>query len=630
MDKGKRRYAKKFDIRMLEKSASGKRLIAEIGINHDGSPTVAAEMVRALARAGVDAIKLQYRNVDRMYPDPIGSVQELGDEMVGEELRRTFLNADEQIQLVALAQSLGLKVGVSFFNEADIADFGSAITKFDFFKVPSAELENADLINSLVTLDRLLFVSTGGHTEDQIVNALERIESFENWVPLHAVMNYPTENHNAQLGYISHLSTRWQRPVGYSSHDRDWEMCLFAASLGAEFIERHVTYSKSASGLDHSSSSEMPEMSKLSRLLRAFDTAKRCPVRRVPNQGELMNMQNLGRSYYARESMSVNELILASNFDYRAPRRGIGPREAEKIWGLPIAQSLPAGEALSRYHCHTESDTADHLFEWADGHSVGIPIRHKDWRVLSEMLPVHTYEFHLSFKDVRSGLSTAGLPDDCTYSIHLPDYVGPTELLNLYSEKPNVRYESRRTLAICMRFAQELQELSGASVPVVGSFSDGQGDSTEAFYEGQRDLVDECSRSSVLLVHQWLPPYAWYFGGSVPVKNFNSLEDLELCERYEIPLCLDTAHAALSVNAGLLQVADFLKMDQSRIAHSHIAGASGIDAEGIPLAEADENCLALVEWVLDMPVRKILERWQGHFSRGRGFLEDLAYLNKLA
>ena len=115
----------------------------------------------------------------------------------------------------------------------------------------------------------------------------------------------------------------------------------------------------------------------------------------------------------------------------------------------------------------------------------------------------------------------------------------------------------------------------------------------------------------------------------MPVQRFNSIEDLEFCDRYSIPLCLDTAHAALCVNAGRISLMDFFGLPQSLIAHSHIAGANGIDAEGVSLAEADVTCRALVEWVMHLPTLKILETWQGHLSKGKGFTDDLVVLHAL-
>jgi len=371
------------------------------------------------------------------------------------------------------------------------------------------------------------------------------------------------------------------------------------------------------------------EALKLWRLLEAFQDLHRCPDERFPNQGELMNLQNLGRSYYARDAMDSGTRVARADFDYRVPRRGFGPLEAQQVWGLPLKHAIHVGDALGAGDFEDTARVSKTLVAWADQNLVGIPVRPRDWRLLTETLPVRTREFHLSYQDVRGGLSADGLPSLCNYSVHLPDYVNATHLINPFSVEPDIREESQTVLHSCMNFARELQELSGLAVRVVGSFSSGLGDSRESFYEGQRELVEAWNRSSVALVHQWLPPYAWYFGGSVPIERFNSLEDLELCIAYDIPLCLDTAHAAMCVNAGRILVDDFSRLATSLTVHSHVSGASGVDAEGIPLDAADETSRELIDLVMGLPILKILERWQGHLNKGRGFVKDVITLHSL-
>ena len=445
---------------------------------------------------------------------------------------------------------------------------------------------------------------------------------------MHAVMNYPTEHHNAQLSYIKHLSEKWGRPVGYSSHDVDWEACLFAAALGADFIERHVTHSRMAPGLDHSSSSEIAEAQKLASLIGAFQLLYGGSGPRFPNQGEMMNLQNLGRSYYALQAMSSGTCVEQQHFAYRSPRRGLGPREALQAWGTPLLKPISVGDALHEGHfCQPISVESD-LLTWANGVSIGIPIRPHDWSALSESVPLRTREFHLSYQDVRLGLTTDGLPSDCLYSVHLPDYVTSTDLMNPYSKDRNIREGSRRLLEECMSFAQRLQQLSGSTVPVVGSFSLGKDGPTASFFEGQRELVEDWTNASILLLHQWLPPFAWYFGGSIPITRFNSREDLELCNAYGLQLCFDTAHAAMCVNANRARIEDFAEFS-SLFLHSHVAGARGIDSEGVSLSDADNTCKELVIWAMSLPTRKILERWQGHLSDGLGFREDLSALYEM-
>jgi len=601
-------------------------LVGEIGINHDGNIDTAMRLIEALSREEVGSVKLQYRSLSRSYGETSASGIELGDEIVGSELARTHLTSTQFVQLRNYAQKMKLRCGVSFFTAEDIQDFGNEIHSFDFFKVPSVELENVDLIDQLLRLDRLVLISTGGHSEAAVSLAFGRIEGFENWLPMHAVMNYPTATHNAKLGYIRYLAEKWKRPVGYSSHDVDWEVCLIAAMSGASVVERHVTHNHSARGLDHSSSSEPTEMGKLSQLLADLPLLASGYHRRASNQGEKANVQNLGRSYYSRLVIPEGRPIMKSDFDYRSPRIGYGPTDMQSVWGNPLEVTIPKGRAVSDQFVKSAPPVSRELIEWADNLRVGIPVRPGDFHELQKVLPLRTLEFHLSFGDIERGLDAKDYPKDRNYSIHLPDYATPTELLDPFNEDDGLANLSLKILATTRDFAEALQDVSQQVVPVVGSFSVVHSSLPE-FYTRQRELVEIWKSKGATLLHQWLPPYAWYFGGSVPLSVFNTQEAAKVCADMQIPLCLDSAHLAMSLTAEGGKPGDFVKIVGDYVAHAHLAGSSGIDSEGVALRDADAYSVSTVELVIALNCNKILERWQGHLVGGQGFIEDLQYLH---
>ena len=243
------------------------KIIAEIGINHDGVFEKASALIKAAARSCCHAVKFQYRNLDNAYS--VDGSREIGDEILLAEIKRAYLSPRDLIELAKMAHGLGLEVGISFFDLNDVKDFGSSINLFDFFKLPSAELANAQLVDHLMGLDRHLYISTGCHSETEIELALGRLPE-EGWSPMHCISNYPLSIQNANLGYIAFLNKRWGREVGYSSHDDYWESCLLAMHLGAKTIERHITLDRNAEGLDHSSSSTPDEFSRLASFAQDF------------------------------------------------------------------------------------------------------------------------------------------------------------------------------------------------------------------------------------------------------------------------------------------------------------------------------------------------------------------------
>ena len=136
-------------------------VIAEIGINHNGSVAVAKQLIEKAQIAGVDAVKFQFRNMENTYL----TKNEIGDEILSAEINRTALTENQILDLTNFAKNLGLWVGISFFDARDVEKFGEKINCFDFFKVPSVELTNENLIDKLLSLDKYLLISTGASDE---------------------------------------------------------------------------------------------------------------------------------------------------------------------------------------------------------------------------------------------------------------------------------------------------------------------------------------------------------------------------------------------------------------------------------------------------------------------------------
>jgi sialic acid synthase SpsE len=175
------------------------RLIAEIGINHSGELEKAKTLISSAAACDCWGVKFQYRSLDNFY----ASIDEIGDGILYEDLAKCQLSISQIIELTLYAQQLGLKVGVSFFRAEDVNDFGMEIKYFDFFKVPSAECLNTELIELLLSFAKDVLVSTGGHLLPDIQKSLVR---YKNEITiLHCIANYPTKMGNQQLGAISEL-----------------------------------------------------------------------------------------------------------------------------------------------------------------------------------------------------------------------------------------------------------------------------------------------------------------------------------------------------------------------------------------------------------------------------------------
>lgn len=600
------------------------RIIAEIGINHNGCLNTARQLVTEAARSGASGVKFQYRNLANVYS---GATREIGDEILSKEIARNYLDPDLLLELADLARSLDIEAGISFFEVADMEDFGERLESFDFFKVPSVELTNRELIDAMLATGRPIFISTGGHSQRQVNDALGRL-SAPNWMPFHCISNYPTAIQNARLGYIHHLREHWGREVGYSSHDDHWEVCLIAMQLGARVIERHITLDKAGEGLDHSSSSTPDEFARLSVFAANMHLLPAGNEARSPNQGELVNLQNLGRSYYAVRDISAGETLTRADIVYRSPKTGLGREEIEAVLDKEVLVDVPADTPLIPSAFHAEAPLEDHILDFARAQRLSLPVRLHDLVHFQKEIPISAFEFHLSFEESRSQIDVSSYDADKEYSVHLPDYINPTQLMDPFSPDSAQRVGSLDILDRTMAFAKRLQDLTGKPVPVVGSFSVVHGD-LDRFYADYAGLIAAYRESGVDLLPQWLPPIAWYFGGSVRLQAFNALDDVEQVKRQDMAICMDVCHLLMGQNFHGFSAGAVLDELQGKTRHVHIADAAGFDAEGLQIGEGEPQNLAIIERAVGFDCMKVIEVWQGHFDRGAGFKKALAALYRL-
>jgi len=600
------------------------KIIAEIGINHDGDVEKARKLIESSFRSGAHAIKFQYRNLNNAYSD---NAKEIGDEMLSKEINRNYLSPDQLIDLSVYATELGLKVGISFFDKKDIEDFGNQIDIFDFFKIPSVELTNSDLIDTLLGLNKHLYISLGTHNEVEVINALERLPK-TGWTPMHCISNYPVTLENARLGYITYLQDKWGVSVGYSSHDDDWEVCLLAMQMGVTVVERHITLDRGADGLDHSSSSTPDHFEKMARFATAMPILLVGNSPRVANQGELLNRQNLGRSYYAIDNFAKGYVLNISDLEYRSPHTGLDKTNIKKYISKPLQADISKGEVIAKGVFNKITPISDKVIGIAKEMKLSLPVRLHDYEKMESMFPIGAFEFHLSFDEVLSEIDFKNISPDNKYSIHLPDYINPTQLMDPFSEDNKQKEASLILLERTVKFAEKLQALTGDKVPIVGSFSVVHID-REDFFEKHSALLKSYLKRGVEIVPQWLPPIAWYFGGSVGLNVMNEPEDVKYLKQHGLGVCMDICHLILGRNYYDFSADSIINDLKEQVQHIHIADAIGIDGEGLAIGDGDFENSALIEQVLSYDCLKVIEVWQGHLDNGAGFRKEIIKLTEM-
>ena len=591
-------------------------VIAEIGINHDGDINKAKRLIQMSKDAGCEGVKFQYRNIANAYAK---NANEIGDEIVLTQIKRTYINAKQILNLRDYARKVGLKAGISFFTIEDLSDFESLDLAFDFYKIPSAELLNRVLITKILESKKDVFISVGMHNETEIEQVFKSISNYPNWIPFHCVSNYPLADHNTNLGYIKYLQKKWNRNVGYSSHDENWENNIIALSLGALVIERHITESRFSEGLDHSSSSNFEEFKNLCRYAKNIDLIASGDAPRFANQGELINKQNLGRSFYAIRDIKSNEKLELKDFNYFSPQTGLSSSEIEPYLGTSLKQNLLTGQVLTREHVNSKQTVvSESALRSAELLKVSLPVRLSDYMLIRKKLPVKSYEFHLSYKEVESNLINFHVEKTDRFSVHLPDYINSSTLIDPFSKVSRIKDLSRESIIKVLEFSKKLAIETNSIVPIVMSFA-GIGMSRNEYYQNISILFKEFFSPTAPLTLQWLPPYAWYFGGSIKLEVMNNKDDVNWIKESEIPITLDVSHLILSQNAFGLIPAEVIEAIRKNIVHWHISDASGLDGEGKPFGSSTSENTRLISTILGEKEMKVVEVWQAHLNDFEGF-----------
>lgn len=257
-------------------------VIAEIGLNHNGSVEIAKQLMEVAREAGCQAVKFQKRTPQIATPEhmrdvpretPWGTISYL------EYRYKVEFETEEYTDLDRYAQELGLDWFASPWDEPSV-DFLETMDAAAY-KVASASVTDLELLGRIKATGKPVILSTGMSTLDQIDTAVETLGT-GNLILMHATSTYPLPPEEANLRTIHTLQERFPEvPVGYSGHEPGLQISLAAVALGAVCIERHITLDRTMWGSDHAASLEPQGLRRLVRDIRIIETALGDGVKRV-------------------------------------------------------------------------------------------------------------------------------------------------------------------------------------------------------------------------------------------------------------------------------------------------------------------------------------------------------------
>ncbi len=257
-------------------------VIAEIGINHNGSVDIAKKMIEGAAFAGCDAVKFQKRTPELCVPKDQWNIERdtpWGRMTYIEYRHRMEFTKEQFAEIVNFCNQKNILWFASCWDE-DAVDF---IEEFDpgLYKIASASLTDAGLLLKHVSLDKPVILSTGMSTMEEIECAADLLGT-QNLLMAHATSSYPCKNEELNLKMIKTLREKFPEvPIGYSGHEVGLSPSWAAVALGASFIERHITLDRAMWGTDQAASVEIIGFMRLVSNIRDIEKALGDGVKKV-------------------------------------------------------------------------------------------------------------------------------------------------------------------------------------------------------------------------------------------------------------------------------------------------------------------------------------------------------------
>ena len=324
-------------------------IIAEAGLNHNGSLDIAKRLIEIAAIAGVDAVKFQKRTVEKLaiaaaLDAPDNRFPEFGNTY--REIRNHLeFGFDDYCVLKDYAEDRGLDFMVTAFD-TDAVDFLLSVG-VKHFKLASHSLTNLELINYLAKKNMHTILSTGMAELDEIDRAVQIFSENGSVLELmHCVSAYPTPLHECNLAMIDVLKARYNLSVGYSGHEIGYLPSVLAVTLGAQMIERHFTLDKTMIGFDHKMSLEPDELISMVRDIRN--------IPKIVGKGEkqISDTEWVTRNKYhvsAASSVFISKgsRLTEDMVAYRNPGTGIPAKLVHQIIGKRAVSDISENTLLS-------------------------------------------------------------------------------------------------------------------------------------------------------------------------------------------------------------------------------------------------------------------------------------------
>ena len=325
-------------------------IIAEAGVNHNGSIELAKRLIDRAAEAGADAVKFQSFKAENLvtknakkaeYQETATGTAENQFQMI----KKLELDYEKHGELMNYCQEKGIMFLSSPFDLESI-DLLHKL-ELEIFKIPSGEITNLPYLRKIGKLKKKVILSTGMSTLGDIEQALKilRENGTDDITILHCNTEYPTPMKDVNLNAMNTIRDAFKVEVGYSDHTLGIEIPIAAVALGATIIEKHFTLDKTMEGPDHRASLEPDELKSMVIAIRNIEKAMGDGVKKL-TESESKNIKIARKSIVASQNIKKGEIFTEENLGIKRPGDGISPMNWDQVLGKIAKQDFKEDEKI--------------------------------------------------------------------------------------------------------------------------------------------------------------------------------------------------------------------------------------------------------------------------------------------
>jgi len=327
-------------------------IIAEAGVNHNGSVEIAKKLIDVASSAGADAVKFQTFKAETLVAK---SAQKAAyqnnttdkNESQYEMLKKLELDEETHKELMLYCKKKSIQFLSTPFDYESIELLDAL--GLELFKIPSGEITNLPYLRHIGKYNKDIVLSTGmsdiGEIEDAL-DVLYRAGTDKNKITvLHANTEYPTPMEDVNLKAMVTIGNTFDISYGYSDHTLGIEVDIAAVAMGASIIEKHFTLDKTMEGPDHKASLEPDELKSMVIAIRNIELALGSRIKK-PSKSEKPNIQIARKSILAKQKIKKGEIFTDKNLTIMRPGQGISPMRWDEMMGEKAQKEYDEGDLI--------------------------------------------------------------------------------------------------------------------------------------------------------------------------------------------------------------------------------------------------------------------------------------------